>query len=116
MTLEVADARLSQDAPPVAAATADPVKNDPAGVVADAVGAAEEDKTPPSPVATGEPAETVVDLVVPDIGDFADIPVIEVLVAPGDTIAKDAPLVSLESDKRRWRRRPRRAASCATSR
>ncbi len=99
VTLESADAQLSQDAPPVAAATADPVKNDPAGVVADAVGAAEEDKTPPSPVATGEPAETVVDLVVPDIGDFADIPVIEVLVAPGDKIAKDAPLVSLESDK-----------------
>jgi pyruvate dehydrogenase E2 component (dihydrolipoamide acetyltransferase) len=36
---------------------------------------------------------------VPDIGDFHDIPVIEVLVKPGDTIAKDAPLVTLESDK-----------------
>jgi pyruvate dehydrogenase E2 component (dihydrolipoamide acetyltransferase) len=36
---------------------------------------------------------------VPDIGGFNDVPVIEVLVAPGDTIEKDAPLVSLESDK-----------------
>jgi pyruvate dehydrogenase E2 component (dihydrolipoamide acetyltransferase) len=36
---------------------------------------------------------------VPDIGGFNDVPVIEVLVAVGDTIEKDAPLVSLESDK-----------------
>ena len=36
---------------------------------------------------------------VPDIGDFTDIPVIEVLVKPGDTIAKETPLVVLESDK-----------------
>ena len=36
---------------------------------------------------------------VPDIGDFTDIPVIEILVAVGDTIAKDQGLVTLESDK-----------------
>ena len=36
---------------------------------------------------------------VPDIGGFTDVPVIEVLVAPGDKIEKDSPLVSLESDK-----------------
>jgi pyruvate dehydrogenase E2 component (dihydrolipoamide acetyltransferase) len=36
---------------------------------------------------------------VPDIGGFTGVPVIEVLVAPGDTIEKDSPLVSLESDK-----------------
>ena len=39
------------------------------------------------------------DVVVPDIGDFADVPVIEVLVAPGDTVAEEDPLVTLESDK-----------------
>jgi pyruvate dehydrogenase E2 component (dihydrolipoamide acetyltransferase) len=39
------------------------------------------------------------ELTVPDIGGFADVPVVEVLVAPGDTIALDAPLVTLESDK-----------------
>ncbi len=36
---------------------------------------------------------------VPDIGDFADIPVIEILVKPGDTVKKEDSLVSLESDK-----------------
>ncbi|WP_024869953.1 dihydrolipoyllysine-residue acetyltransferase [Pseudoxanthomonas suwonensis] len=36
---------------------------------------------------------------VPDIGDYSDVPVIEVLVAPGDTVAKDQGLVTLESDK-----------------
>jgi pyruvate dehydrogenase E2 component (dihydrolipoamide acetyltransferase) len=40
-----------------------------------------------------------VEVVVPDIGDFADVPVIDVLVAPGDTIAPEDPLVTLESDK-----------------
>ena len=36
---------------------------------------------------------------VPDIGDYNDVPVIEVLVAVGDTVAKDQGLVTLESDK-----------------
>jgi dihydrolipoamide dehydrogenase len=36
---------------------------------------------------------------VPDIGDFTDVPVIEILVAPGDTVAEEQPLVTLESDK-----------------
>src|SRR3954463_10256255 len=36
---------------------------------------------------------------VPDIGDFSDVPVIEILVAEGDSVELDAPLVTLESDK-----------------
>ncbi|WP_309788260.1 MULTISPECIES: dihydrolipoyl dehydrogenase [unclassified Caballeronia] len=36
---------------------------------------------------------------VPDIGDFSDIPVIEVHVKPGDTVEKEQSLVTLESDK-----------------
>jgi pyruvate dehydrogenase E2 component (dihydrolipoamide acetyltransferase) len=36
---------------------------------------------------------------VPDIGDFTDVPVIEVLVAPGTEVAEEDPLVTLESDK-----------------
>jgi len=36
---------------------------------------------------------------VPDIGDFTGIPVIEILVAVGDTVARDQGLVTLESDK-----------------
>jgi len=38
-------------------------------------------------------------VVVPDIGDFDDVPVIEVLVSVGDTVAAEDPLVTLESDK-----------------
>jgi dihydrolipoamide dehydrogenase len=36
---------------------------------------------------------------VPDIGDFTDVPVIEIHVKPGDTVAPEDPLVTLESDK-----------------
>src|ERR1700742_2538885 len=36
---------------------------------------------------------------VPDIGDFGEVPVIEILVNPGDTVAVEDPLVTLESDK-----------------
>ncbi len=36
---------------------------------------------------------------VPDIGDFKDVPVIEVLVQPGATVQKEDPLITLESDK-----------------
>ncbi len=39
------------------------------------------------------------ELTVPDLGGFEDVPIIEILVAAGDTIGKDAPLVTLESDK-----------------
>src|ERR1700736_1575000 len=39
------------------------------------------------------------EVLVPDIGDFKDIPVIEVLVKPGDKVEADAPLITLESDK-----------------
>ena len=40
-----------------------------------------------------------VELKVPDIGDFKDVPVIEIAVKPGDTVAKEDSLVTLESDK-----------------
>src|SRR5512137_210556 len=36
---------------------------------------------------------------VPDIGDFTDVPVIEIFVKPGDTVAAEDSLVTLESDK-----------------
>ncbi|MCP4933860.1 MAG: dihydrolipoyllysine-residue acetyltransferase [bacterium] len=39
------------------------------------------------------------DIKVPDIGDFEDVPVIEIHIAPGDTIEAEDPLVTLESDK-----------------
>jgi dihydrolipoamide dehydrogenase len=40
-----------------------------------------------------------IEIRVPDIGDFKDVPVIEVLVKPGDTVNKEDSLVVLESDK-----------------
>ena len=40
-----------------------------------------------------------IEIKVPDIGDYTDVPVIEILVAVGDTVAKDQGLVTLESDK-----------------
>ncbi len=39
------------------------------------------------------------EVTVPDIGDFTDVPVIEILVSEGDEVEVDAPLVTLESDK-----------------
>ncbi len=41
----------------------------------------------------------MLELTVPDLGGFGDVPVIEILVQPGERIEKDAPLVTLESDK-----------------
>ena len=41
----------------------------------------------------------MIEVKVPDIGDFKDIDVIEVLVKPGDRVAKEASLITLESDK-----------------
>jgi len=43
------------------------------------------------------PADTEVS--VPDLGDFAEVPVIEIHVAPGDVVSDEDPLITLESDK-----------------
>ena len=50
---------------------------------------------PPAASTSGEPMTVKV----PDIGDFKDIEVIEVLVKPGDSVAKEQSLITLESDK-----------------
>src|SRR6266542_1645756 len=42
---------------------------------------------------------STIEVKVPDIGDFKDVPVIEVFVKSGDAIGKEDPLVTLESDK-----------------
>ena len=42
---------------------------------------------------------TVEDILLPDVGDFSDIPVIEILVGPGDRIEPEQSLLTLESDK-----------------
>jgi pyruvate dehydrogenase E2 component (dihydrolipoamide acetyltransferase) len=41
----------------------------------------------------------IIDVKVPDIGDYKDVPIIEILVKPGDVVKADASLVTLESDK-----------------
>ncbi len=51
----------------------------------------------PESEATGEPRD--IEVLVPDIGDFDGVPVIEVLVAEGETVEAEQSLVTLESDK-----------------
>ena len=41
----------------------------------------------------------IVEIKIPDIGDFKDVPVIEILVAPGDAVEKETSLITLETDK-----------------
>ncbi|WP_321527688.1 dihydrolipoyl dehydrogenase [Sedimenticola selenatireducens] len=53
-----------------------------------------------SGAAPGDAGKTVLqDVYVPDIGDFQDVDVIEVLVMPGDKINVETPMLTLESDK-----------------
>ncbi len=42
---------------------------------------------------------SVIEVKVPDIGDFKDVPVIGIEVSPGDTVKAEDPLITLESDK-----------------
>ena len=42
---------------------------------------------------------STIEVKVPDIGDFKDVPVIEVFVKPGDLVKPEDPLATLESDK-----------------
>ena len=42
---------------------------------------------------------SLIDVKVPDIGDFKDVPIIEIQVKPGDEVKAEDPIVTLESDK-----------------
>ena len=53
----------------------------------------------PAPVAAPTAAGGLVDVLVPDIGDFDEVAVIEVMVKPGDTIKVEQSLITVESDK-----------------
>ena len=85
---------------PAAAATPAVAPAAPAAAVAQGA-------TPPAPdkaaaAAAGSPAPAAggpVDIAVPDIGDFADVGVIELLVKVGDTVAAEQSLITVESDK-----------------
>jgi pyruvate dehydrogenase E2 component (dihydrolipoamide acetyltransferase) len=54
--------------------------------------------TDPAPVSVPVAAASV-EVIVPDIGDFQDVEIIEIFVKPGDVINVEDPLITLESDK-----------------
>src|SRR4029453_60260 len=91
-------------APPAAAKAPAPP---PAPAPARALARAAPPKPPPAPPAAAKapapPPATAsaasLEVVVPDIGDFKDVEVIEVLVKPGDKVAKEQSLITVESDK-----------------
>jgi pyruvate dehydrogenase E2 component (dihydrolipoamide acetyltransferase) len=57
-------------------------------------------KEAPKAQETPKPASgAVIEVKVPDIGDFHDVPIIEILVKPGDAVKAEQPLLTLESDK-----------------
>ncbi|HRP74312.1 MAG TPA: dihydrolipoyllysine-residue acetyltransferase [Rhodocyclaceae bacterium] len=89
--VEAADAA---QAAPVGAASA--AKDLTAGAKADF--AADAAPTTESSVPASTPGG-IVEVTVPDIGDFSDVPVIELFVKPGDTIKVDDAIATLESDK-----------------
>ena len=53
----------------------------------------------PAPAAAPAAAAGPIEVVVPDIGDFDEVAVIEVLVKPGDSVAAEQSLITVESDK-----------------
>ncbi|MDY4340128.1 dihydrolipoyllysine-residue acetyltransferase [Xanthomonas sp. LF07-6] len=96
--IEVAEggASAAAAAPAAAKATPAPAQQAAAPAAAPAQNAV---KPAPAPAPAAAAATGVVEARVPDIGDYSDVPVIEVLVAVGDTVKKDQGLVTLESDK-----------------
>lgn len=49
---------------------------------------------------------SIVEVKVPDIGDFKEVEVIELMVKPGDTVKVDQSLVTVESTRPAWKSRP----------
>ena len=54
---------------------------------------------PAAPAANTPASSEAIEITVPDIGDFKEVEVIELLVKPGDAVAKDQSLITVESDK-----------------
>src|SRR5438552_7881646 len=96
LTLESADGGGAKPAP--AATASRPTSAAAAPAAATETKPREPAAKPPTPSAAGGPAG-IVPVKVPDIGDFKDVPVIEVFVKPGDAVKPEDPLVTLESDK-----------------
>jgi pyruvate dehydrogenase E2 component (dihydrolipoamide acetyltransferase) len=93
LTLDASDGEAKVSSPATSAAT--PGHRQPAATAQrQPSGAA---KAAPATAAAAPPA--LVPVKVPDIGDFKDVPIIEVFVKPGDAVKPEDPLVTLESDK-----------------
>ena len=86
LMLETADAAAAASAPAPVSAPA------PSGAATTSTPAA-------APAAAPVAASGPVEVLVPDIGDFAEVAVIELFVKPGDTVAVDQSLITVESDK-----------------
>ena len=54
---------------------------------------------PTKPAAPSSAKFAPINVTIPDIGDFADVPIIEILVKAGDTVEAEQPILTLESDK-----------------
>ena len=84
----------AEAAPPKAAAPAAPAKT------AAPASSKSEKSAPPTKSGGQAPAKAAsIDIMIPDIGDFKDVPVIEILAKVGDTVEAEQPVVTLESDK-----------------
>jgi pyruvate dehydrogenase E2 component (dihydrolipoamide acetyltransferase) len=89
-------ARIDSAAGETAQSAAAPAKATAPAAARAAAAPAAPAKAPAAPA----PAEALtIDVAIPDIGDFKDVPIIEILVKAGDTVEADQPLVTLESDK-----------------
>jgi pyruvate dehydrogenase E2 component (dihydrolipoamide acetyltransferase) len=83
-------------------AQAAPAKTATSPVPAKAAAAQEKGSAAARPAKSGGSASAeaaAIDITIPDIGDFKDVPVIEILVKVGDTVEAEQPIVTLESDK-----------------
>ena len=91
MDVEGPDTPAAEVAAPALPATANPPPSATAAATAPKAEMA-------APVATAAPA-SLVQVLVPDIGDFKDVTVIEVMVKPGDSVKLEQSLITVESDK-----------------
>ena len=84
----------AEAAPPKAAAPAAPAKT-----AAPASSKSEKSARPTKSGGQAPAKAASIDIMIPDIGDFKDVPVIEILAKVGDTVEAEQPVVTLESDK-----------------
>ncbi|MGE3772464.1 MAG: biotin/lipoyl-containing protein, partial [Gammaproteobacteria bacterium] len=87
------------EAPAPAAPAAPAAASAPAPAAAPAPAPQAAAATPAAPAANADAKTSLREVRVPDLGDFPEVDVIEILVKPGDVIGAEAPLLTLESDK-----------------